>query len=93
MKIQKKVQQKYFTDVLEGRKAFEVRLADFKCKPGDTLVLLEQKQGTKKLTGRKLNCEVLYKLNTKLIEKFYTKKEIDKYGLVILAIRRKYKYN
>ncbi len=92
MKIQKKVQQKYFTDVLEGRKAFEVRLADFRCKPGDTLALLEQKQGTKKLTGRKLNCEVLYKLNTKAIEKFYTKKEIDKHGLVILAIRRKYKY-
>lgn len=92
MKIKKKVQQKYFTDVLEGRKAFEVRLADFRCKPGDTLVLLEQKQGTKKLTGRKLNCEVLYKLNTKSITKFYTKKEINKHGLVILAIRRKYKY-
>lgn len=92
MKIKKKVQQKYFTDVLEGRKAFEVRLADFKCKPGDTLVLLEQKQGTKKLTGRKLNCEVMYKFNTKLMHKFHTKKEIDKYGFVILAIRRKYKY-
>ena len=92
MKIKKKVQQKYFTDVLEGRKAFEVRLADFKCKSGDTLVLLEQKQGTRKLTGRKLNCEVLYKFNTKAITKFYTKKDIDKYGLVILAIRRKYRY-
>ena len=92
MKIKKKVQEKYFDAVIEGKKAFEVRLADFKCKPGDTLVLLEQKQGAKKLTGRKLNCEVLYKLNTKSIEKFYTKKEIDKHGLVILAIRRKYKY-
>ena len=92
MKIQKKVQKKYFDEVIEGKKAFEVRLADFKCKPGDTLTLLEQKQGTKNLTGRKLNCEVLYKLNTKAITKFYTKKEIDKYGLVILAIRRKYKY-
>jgi ASC-1-like (ASCH) protein len=92
MKIQKKVQQKYFTDVLEGRKSFEVRLADFRCKPGDTLVLLEQKQGTKKLTGRKLNCEVLYKLNTKAITKFYTKKDMDKHGLVILAIRRKYSH-
>ena len=92
MKIQKKVQKKYFDEVIEGKKAFEVRLADFKCKPGDTLTLLEQKQGTKNLTGRKLNCEVLYKLNTKAITKFYTKKEIDKHGLVILAIRRKYKY-
>lgn len=92
MKIQKKVQKKYFDAIIDGRKRFEVRLADFKCKPGDTLVLLEQKRGTKNLTGRKLNCEVLYKLNTKAVEKFYTKKKINKYGLVILAIRRKYKY-
>ena len=92
MKIKKKVQKKYFDAIIDGRKRFEVRLADFRCKPGDTLVLLEQKQGTKKLTGRKLNCEVMYKLNTKSIEKFYTKKDMDKYGLVILAIRRKYKY-
>ena len=92
MKIKKKVQKKYFDAIIDGRKRFEVRLADFRCKPGDTLVLLEQKQGTKKLTGRKLNCEVMYKLNTKSIEKFYTKKDMDKYGLVILAIRRKYSH-
>ncbi len=93
MKIQKKVQKKYFDAIIDGRKRFEVRLADFKCKPGDTLTLLEQKQGTKKLTGRKLNCEVMYKFNTKAITKFYKKKDIDKYGLVILAIRRKYKFS
>lgn len=91
MEIEKRVQQKYFEAVLEGRKRFEVRLADFKCKFGDTLVLKEEKQGTKKLTGREIRCEVLYKFNTKDIEKFYTKKEIDKYGLAILAIRKKFK--
>lgn len=89
MKIAKKVQQKYFEDVAEGRKRFEVRLADFRCKPGDILVLKEQKQGTRKLTGRKMECEILYKFNTKNMEKFHTKKEIDKYGFVILAIRKK----
>ena len=38
MKIIKKVQSKYFKAIQEGRKGFEVRLADFKCKEGDILV-------------------------------------------------------
>jgi len=92
MRIEKKVQQKYFEAVVEGKKRFEIRLADFKCKPGDILVLEEQDQKTKKLTGRKIECEVLYKFNTKDIEKFYAKEEIDKHGLMILAIRKKFKF-
>lgn len=90
MKIEKKVQENYFRDVYEGRKPFEVRLADFKCKPGDVLVLLEQKQGTRRLTSRRVKLEVLYKFNTKTMRKFHTRKEIDKYGFVVLGIRRKY---
>jgi ASC-1-like (ASCH) protein len=92
MRIEKRVQSKYFNAVLEGRKRFEVRLADFKCKEGDTLVLKEQKQGTKNLTGRKLECEVLYKFNTKTMGKFYKKREIERYGLVVLAIRKKFRF-
>jgi ASC-1-like (ASCH) protein len=91
MKIIKKVQEKYFKDVIAGRKRFEIRLADFKCKTGDTLVLKEQKQGTKELTGRKAELELLYKLNTKAVEKFYSKKDIEKYGLLIMALRKKFK--
>jgi ASC-1-like (ASCH) protein len=91
MKIEKKIQEEYFNEIMDGKKRFEVRLVNFKCKPGDTLVLVEQKQGTKKLTGRKVEMELLYKLNTKAIEKFYNKKDIEKYGLLILAVRRKYK--
>ncbi len=88
----KKVQQKYFEAVKEGKKRFEVRLADFKCKPGDILVLKEQVQETKKLTGRKIECEVLYKFSTKDMEKFHAKEEIEKYGFVVLAIREKLKF-
>ena len=90
-KITKKVQQEYFEAVADGRKRFEVRLADFICRPGDTLVLAEQRQGTKELTGRKLECEVLFSFNTKDMEKFHKKEEIEKHGLVVLAIRRQYK--
>jgi len=92
MRIEKKVQQEYFEAIIEGRKRFEVRLANFKCKPGDILILKEQKQGTKELTGKKIELEVLFKLNTKEIEKFYTKEKIEKYGLVILTTRKKFKF-
>lgn len=92
MKIEKKVQQEYFKAIIEGKKRFEVRLADFKCKPGDTLVLKEQKQKAKELTGRQIECEVLYKFNTKDTERFYTKEQIDKYGLVVLAIRKRFRF-
>ncbi len=90
MKIQKKVDSGYFSAVLDGRKPFEVRLADFKSKPGDTLILKEKKKGTNELTGRELSCEILYKFNTRSLHKFYSKKDIDKFGLVIFSIRRKY---
>jgi ASC-1-like (ASCH) protein len=92
MKIIKKVQQRYFEDIVDGKKQFEVRLADFRCKPGDVLLLKEQRQGTKKLTGREHEFEVLYKLNTKEVYKWYSKKEIEKHGLLILSIRKKFRH-
>lgn len=90
MKIIKKVKEKYFNAIMDGRKRFEVRLADFECKEGDTLVLREQSGDTEDLSGRELNCEVLYKFNTKEIEQYYKKEDIEKHGLVILAVRKKY---
>jgi ASC-1-like (ASCH) protein len=92
MKIYKKVQHEYFEAILDGRKQFEIRLADFKYKPGDTLVLQEQKPSKKTLSGRELPCEILFNINTKTTEKFWPKEKIDKYGLVVLSIRRKFKF-
>lgn len=92
MKITKKVQHEYFEALLEGRKQFELRLADFKYRPGDILLLLEQEQGKKTLTGRKLECEILFTINTKIAEKFWTKKDIDKHGLAVLSLRRRFHF-
>jgi hypothetical protein len=86
-KILKRVQQSHFQAMLDAKKKYEVRLADFDCKPGDTLILLEQKQGTKELTGRKLESEILFSVSTKEAAKYYSKEEIDKYGLVVLALK------
>ena len=91
--IKKKVQREYFEAIVDGKKRFEVRLADFECRPGDTLVLQEQKQDTNELTGREMDCEVLFKFNTKDMEKFHTKEELEKHGLMVLAIRKKYDHS
>jgi hypothetical protein len=92
MEITKKVKHEYFEAILEGRKQFELRLADFKYKPGDTLVLLEQEKGKTILSGRKVECEILFTVNTKIAEKFWTKKQIDKYGLAVISLRRQFKF-
>ncbi len=92
MIITKKVQKEYFEAIMDGRKRFEVRLADFKAQLGDTLVLKEQ-DSKNILTGREITCEILYHFNTKEIEKFYSKKDIDKYGLAVLAVRKKYAHS
>ncbi len=93
MKIEKKVKQKYFEAIQDNRKRFEVRLADFECNPGDIIVLKEQDDKTNELTGREIECEMLYKLNTKEAEKFYSKEDIDRYGLLIMGIRKHYDFN
>jgi ribosomal protein S17 len=41
MRIEKKVWPEYFHKITEGVKTYELRLADFECKPGDVLVLKE----------------------------------------------------
>jgi hypothetical protein len=85
-KIEKKMWPGIFQDFLDGKKTFEVRLADWECKPGDTLVFREWDPKTKKYTGRKILKEVGYVYKTK-DAKFFTKKEIDKYGFQVIAFK------
>jgi hypothetical protein len=92
MKIIKKIQSKYFNAITDWQKTFEVRLANFKCKQWDILELYEQHDWTKELTWKKSEFEVIYKLNTKEVTKFYSQEDIDKYWLLILWIRKKYDY-
>ena len=41
MRIEKKIWPIYFQRILDGDKTFELRLADWECNEGDTLVLNE----------------------------------------------------
>jgi hypothetical protein len=63
-----------------------LRLADFKCKPGDVLVLREWNPETKEYTGRVLEKEVTFVLKTKDLA-FWPKEVIDKHGFIVMAFK------
>ncbi len=84
--IKKKIWPEYFELVEKGKKRFELRLADFDIKEGDTLVLEEWDPETKKYTGRKIEKNVDYILKFKL-DDFGQKEEIEKKGLYIIQLR------
>lgn len=85
MIIEKKTWPDLFQDIMDGKKKFDIRLADFECKPGDILVLKEFDPEANKFTGRELRKKVTYVLRTKDC-KFFTKDELEKYGLQAIGI-------
>jgi len=86
-KIEKKTKPDMFQKVLDGDKTFELRLADFEIQPGDILILKEWDPEKKEYTGRILEKKVTFILNTKDMEQFHTKEEIEKHGLIVISIR------
>lgn len=85
VKIRKKIWPEFFNQIRKGKKKFELRLADFKCKPGDILVLEEWDPKTKQYSGRKIEKKIMavQKLD---VAKFYELKDIKKYGIYIIEI-------
>lgn len=86
MQIEKKTLPEFFQKILDGDKTFELRLADWECKPGDTLILREWDPKKKEYTGRQVEKEVTYVLKTKDI-KFFPKKDVEKYGFQVIAFK------
>jgi len=68
-----------------GKKKFELRLADFEVKEGDTLLLEEWDPKTKQYTGRKIEKRVSYVLQFKL-DDFGQKKAIEEQGLIVIQM-------
>jgi len=81
--IKKKIWPKYFELVKSGKKKFELRLADFKVKVGDTLLLEEWNPKKRNYTGRKIKKKVKCVLKFNLND-FGQKKEIEKKGLYVI---------
>jgi len=86
MRIEKKAWPEYFQKVLDGVKTYELRLADFECKPEDILVLKEWNPDTKEYTGRVIEKEITYVIKTK-DTKFYSKEDIEKHGFQIISFK------
>ncbi len=86
MKIERKILQKPFEKILSGNKTFEIRLANWECKPGDILALKEWNPETEKYTGREIEKTVTYIAKTKDLT-YWTQEEIGKYGFQIIAFK------
>lgn len=84
MIIKKKTWPELFQKVLEGKKKFDIRLADFECNPGDILILEEWDPSTKKYTGRKIEKKVSNVIKTRDL-KYWSKEDIKRYGLQIIS--------
>ena len=66
-----------------GKKRFELRLADFRVKEGDILVLEEWNPKEKQYTGRKITKKVNYILRFNL-DDFGQKEKIERKGLYVV---------
>ena len=86
MRHKKKVWPEYFQKILEGKKTYELRLADWECNEGDILVLQEWNPETKEYTGREIEKEVTYVGKTKNFT-FWSKEDVEKYGYQIIAFK------
>ncbi len=84
MRIEKKCWPKFFEDILDGKKKFEFRLADWKCEVGDVLVLREWNPEIKEYSGRVIEKKVTYVVKTKNLS-FFKKEEIEKFGFQIIS--------
>ena len=86
MKIEKKIWPEYFEKILSGEKNFELRLADWKCAPGDILVLKEWHPETKVYTGREITKEVSCVVKSKDLKSF-SAEDIKKYGWQVIGFK------
>ena len=82
--IEKKVWPEFFQAIIDGKKTYELRLADFDCAPGDQLVLKEWDPKIKEYTGRETKKIVTYVGRTKDYI-FWSPDEISKFGYQIIS--------
>lgn len=83
--IEKKVLPEYFEKILNGTKTFELRLADWACEEGDTLILKEYDNSKQSYTGRELTKKVGFVLTTKDL-RLFDPLEVDKYGYQVISL-------
>ena len=85
MIIEKKVWPEPFEDLTAGRKKADVRLCDFECTPGDTIVFREYEPCQKRYTGRHCSFEVTHVLKLNDMS-YFEPKDIKKYGYQVISL-------
>ena len=81
--IKKKIWPKWFEIMKTEKKNAELRLADFKIKPGDILILEEWDPKKKEYTGRMLRKKAKKVIKLNLLD-FYTAKDLKKHGCYLI---------
>ncbi|MFA4998974.1 MAG: DUF3850 domain-containing protein [Candidatus Paceibacterota bacterium] len=84
--IKKKLWPQYFDIIYSGKKRFELRVADFDVKEGDTLILEEWDPETKQYSGRKIEKTVDFVVNFSL-DDFGQGEIIKEKGLVVIQFK------
>ncbi|MDR1026658.1 MAG: DUF3850 domain-containing protein [Lactobacillus sp.] len=83
--VRKKSYNPYFEQVKNGEKKFDLRLADFEVKPGDTIIFEEYDEDTRQPTGRFTEHKVGYVLKTKDVG-YWTADEIAESGFMVMQL-------
>ena len=83
--IIKKTTNEYFQLIASGQKTFDVRLADWECEAGDTIVLVEISNEDGRPTGRKLSCTIGSVVRTKDLD-FWTPAEVSEHGYQVISL-------
>jgi ASC-1-like (ASCH) protein len=86
--IKKKITPDYFDLVNFGKKNFDLRVAEFEVKEGDTIILEEWNPKTKQYTGRTIEREAGYVLKFNL-NTFGQEDLIKEKGLVVFSLKEK----
>ncbi len=89
MEIKKKAWRALFTDVLDGKKNFDVRLDDEEwkdVKEGDVLILQEWDEQKKGYTGREIRKVIGYSLKTRDLP-FWSEIDVSDKGLVVFGLK------
>lgn len=84
-RIRKKCWPGPFEDIMAGRKKADVRLLDFECEPGDTLILQEWDPTIEKYSGRELSFTVTHVLKTNKMN-YFSREEVEKFGYQVMSL-------
>lgn len=87
--IEKKIRQKYFQQILDGEKTYEMRIADFSCEAGDQLKLREWDPEASCYTGRELIRDVagVNRFTLDQLVAFFPEEDVAKYGFQFISLK------